>query len=252
MKIALLIEYDGTDFAGWQIQPGVRTVQQELENAFEQVLQKRVAITSAGRTDSGVHALGMVAHVELPESFSMSIEKLTAAINATSGHDIVVHSINEVASNFHARHSALDREYHYTIFRRRTALARNFSWYVRGDLDISSMKNIAVHLLGEHDFTSFSKRSDDVEHYRCTIDLCEVSEEEEKIIMIIRANRFVRGMVRATVGGLVEVGRSRMTEKLFFQLLHDPTEEDRAKYLAPAEGLVFWKVRYPKEFGLWE
>jgi len=227
-------------------------VQQELETAFVRVLQKRIAITSAGRTDSGVHALGMVAHSELPDSFTMTLEKLNDAINATSGHDIVVRSIKEVASDFSARHSALDREYHYTITGRRTSLTRNFSWYVRNDLDLVLMKNTAMHLLGEHDFTSFSKRSDDVEHYRCMINKCEINEEGDNIIIMVRANRFVRGMVRAIVGGLVEVGKGRISEEHFFHLLDNPTEEDRAKYLAPAQGLVFWKVRYPRKFGLWE
>ncbi|MFI5264638.1 MAG: tRNA pseudouridine synthase A, partial [Candidatus Kapaibacterium sp.] len=160
--------------------------------------------------------------------------------------------IREVAPDFHARYSACDREYRYTIFRRRTALCRNYSWYVRGELHIGAMEHIAGHLIGEHDFTSFSKRSEDVEHYRCTIDHCDVLPEEDKVVIVIRANRFVRGMVRAIVGGLVEVGRGKMIEERFLQLLHNPTEEDRAKYLAPAEGLVFWKVRYPEHFGLWE
>jgi tRNA pseudouridine38-40 synthase len=252
VKIALLIEYDGTDFAGWQIQPGIRTVQQELENALERVLQKRISVTAAGRTDSGVHALGMVAHLELPESITMPLEKLNDAVNATSGHDIVVREIREVPADFHARYSAVDREYRYTIFRRRTALHRNFSWYVHGELDLPVMKNVAGHLLGEHDFTSFSKRSEDVEHYRCLLDLCDVSESEDMILISIRANRFVRGMVRAIVGGIVEVGKGKMNEDRFLQLLHTPTEEDRAKFLSPAQGLVFVKVRYPKEFGLWE
>ncbi|MFI5264295.1 MAG: tRNA pseudouridine(38-40) synthase TruA [Candidatus Kapaibacterium sp.] len=252
MKIALLIEYDGTDFAGWQIQPGVRTVQHELETAFERVLQKNIPLTAAGRTDAGVHALGMVAHAELPDSVTLPLEKLNDAVNATSGHDIVVRSMKEVASDFHARYSALDREYRYTIFRRRTALDRNFSWYVRGEIDLPVMNNAARHLLGDHDFTSFSKRSEDVEHYRCTLDKCEITVDEEIITIAIRANRFVRGMVRAIVGGLVEVGKGKMNEERFLQLLDTPTEADRAKYLAPAEGLIFWKVRYPKEFGLWE
>src|SRR5579864_4196525 len=151
MKIALLIEYDGTDFAGWQVQPGVRTVQQELENAFERVLQKRIPLTAAGRTDAGVHALGMTAHAEVPDTLTMSMEKFTDAINATSARDIVVHSIKKTDADFHARYSALDREYRYTIFRRRTALQRNYSYYVRGDLHIATMQNISAQLLGEHD-----------------------------------------------------------------------------------------------------
>ncbi len=194
----------------------------------------------------------MVAHAELPEEFAMSLEKFTEAINATSGQDVVIHAVRQVAADFHARFSALDREYHYTIFRRRTALARDYSWYVRGDLDLNVMSNLASHLIGEHDFTSFSKRSDDLEHYRCSVDLCKIEEDGDRLIFIIRANRFVRGMVRAIIGGVVETGKGKLKEEQFIQLLHNPTEDDRAKYLAPAQGLVFWKVRYPKEFGLWE
>src|SRR2546421_1383401 len=130
MKIALLIEYDGTDFAGWQVQPGVRTVQQELEKAFEKVLQQRVAVTASGRTDAGVHALGMVVHAALPENFSIGIKKLIEALNAESGFDVVIHDIREVPDEFNARHRTLDREYRYAIIKRRTALDRNFTWYV--------------------------------------------------------------------------------------------------------------------------
>ena len=252
MKIALLIEYDGTDFAGWQIQPGVRTVQQELETAFKIVFQEQIAVTASGRTDAGVHALGMVAHATLPESSSIGLEKLTQAINGNSGRDVVIHSIKKVTEDFHARYSTLDREYQYTIFKHRTALHRNFSWFVWETLDLTSMKRAAFHVIGDHDFTSYSKRSDDVDHYRSIVDTCEFEEFEEKIILTIRANRFVRGMVRSLIGALVEVGRGKLSEERFVELLNTPTEENRAKYLAPAEGLTIWKIRYPKKFGLWE
>jgi tRNA pseudouridine38-40 synthase len=251
MKIALLIEYDGTDFAGWQVQPNTRTVQQELETAFKRVLQQRVAITASGRTDSGVHGLGMVAHATLAE-LNFGLEKLTEALNAESGYDVVVRSVKEVPEDFHARYSTLDREYRYTIFRRRTALYRNFSWYVRGDLNIDAMKRCASLCIGEHDFTSFSKQSDDVEHYRCIVDDCTFEESGVSLVFMIRANRFVRGMVRSLVGALVEVGREKLTQEKFKDLLNNPVEEDRARHLAPAQGLMLWRIRYPKEFELWE
>jgi len=251
MKIALLLEYDGTNFAGWQIQPGVRTVQHELETAFKTVFQQQIAVTASGRTDAGVHAHGMVAHVTLPET-TMSVEKLTQAINGNSGNDVVIHSIREVSDDFHARYSTVDREYRYTIFKHRTALQRNFSWFIWEKLDLNSMKRAASHVIGEHDFTSYSKRSDDVDHYRCIVDTCEFEEFEEYMIFSIRANRFVRGMVRSLVGALAEVGKKRLREDQFIELLNVPTEENRAKYLAPAEGLTLSKIRYPKEFGLWE
>ncbi len=252
MKIALLIEYDGTDFAGWQIQPGVRTVQQEIESALKIIFQEHVPVNASGRTDAGVHAHGMVAHVTLPESASMSLDKLTQAINGNSGSDVVIRDIREIVDDFHARYAALDREYRYTIFKRRTALHRNFSWFVWDDLDMTSMKRAAFHVIGNHDFTSYSKRSDDVEHYRSIVDTCEFEEFEDKIIFTIRANRFVRGMVRSLIGAFIEVGKGKLSEERFIELLNIPTEENRAKYLAPAEGLTLWKIRYPKEFGLWE
>jgi len=251
MKIALLIEYDGTDFAGWQVQPNARTVQQELETAFERVLQQRVAITASGRTDSGVHGLGMVAHATLPE-INFGLEKLTEALNAESGYDVVVRSIKAVSDDFHARYSTLNREYRYTIFRRRTALYRNFSWHVRGDLNTDVMRRCAKLLIGEHDFTSFSKQTDDVEHYRCIVDDCTFEVSGDSLIFMIRANRFVRGMVRSLIGALVEVGKGKFPEEKFKDLLAHPIEEDRARHLAPAQGLTLWKIRYPKEFGLWE
>lgn len=252
MKIALLIEYDGTDFAGWQIQPGVRTVQQEIENAFSLVLQEKIPITASGRTDSGVHALGLVAHTTMDDAMTMRLDKLAEALNGNTGRDVVIRSIRKVTDDFHARYSAVDREYRYTIFKRRTALYRNSSWFVWEKLDMASMKRAAFHVVGEHDFTSYSKRSDDVDHYRSIVDTCELEELDQSMIFTIRANRFVRGMVRSLVGALVEVGKGKLNEKRFIELLDNPTEENRAKYLAPAEGLTLWKIRYPKEYGLWE
>ena len=249
MKIALLIEYDGTDFAGWQIQPEVRTVQQEIEAALAIIFQEKVAITASGRTDAGVHALGMVAHAVLPEKTSISLDKLVEAVNGNSARDVVIRSICKVPDDFHARYSTLDREYRYQIFKRKTALYRNFSWFIWDELDLTVMNRVSSLLIGNHDFTSFSKRSDDVDHYRSIIDTSEFKRSGDKLIFTVRANRFVRGMVRSLVGALVEVGRGKLSEEKFTELLNVPTEENRAKYLAPAEGLTLWKIRYPKDFG---
>jgi tRNA pseudouridine38-40 synthase len=252
LKIALLIEYDGTDFAGWQVQPGVRTVQQELESACEKVFQQRVALTASGRTDSGVHGLGMVAHATLPENSTIGLKKLIEALNAESGFDVIVRDIREVPDDFNARYKTRDREYRYTIYRRRTALYRNYSWYLHGKLDFLAMQRCAAMLIGDHDFTSFSKQTDDVEHYRCIVNESKLEHNGDNIVFHIRANRFVRGMVRALVGALVEVGKGKMSEEGFQKLLENPTPEDRALHIAPAQGLMLWKIRYPKEYGLWE
>ena len=251
MKIALLIEYDGTDFAGWQTQPNARTVQQEIEAAFAKVLQEKIAVTASGRTDAGVHALGMVAHATLTKETSISLKKLTEALNAESGFDVVIKDIRKVRDDFNARHKTTDREYRYMIFRQRTALYRNFSWYLHGPLDILAMQSCAGMLVGSHDFTSFSKQTDDVEHYRCIVDVSKFQEKENKLIFTIRANRFVRGMVRALVGALVEVGKGKVMPEEFKDLLENPVEANRAKYIAPPQGLTLWKIRYPDEYGVW-
>ncbi len=252
MKVALLIEYDGSDFAGWQIQENARTVQGEMEKAFRQLYSAEIAVHGAGRTDTGVHARGMVAHVELPDESPMTLFKLVVAINSTTPHDIVIRDLRPVQKDFHARHSALARQYRYSIKRERTALDRNYVWAIRRDLDRSAVERVTALLLGEHDFTSFSKRSNDVEHYRCIVEEALWDFDGTNLAMTIRANRFVRGMVRALVGAIIQVGQGILSEEQFELLLHRPEDIARAKYMAPAHGLVLEGVSYPDRFGLWK
>ncbi len=264
MKLALLIEYDGTKFAGWQTQrdhPLGRSVQREMERSFHQLFARTIPVHGAGRTDAGVHARGMVAHVEFPdqdtsllfkEEEGVGLSKLIMAINATTPKDIAILDIRPVAEDFHARHSAIARHYRYTIKRERTAIERNFVWAIRRDLDVYKMGECAALLIGEHDFTSFSKRTSDVKHYRCIVQNAYWESEGNTIIFTIRANRFVRGMVRALVGAMVQVGQSTISVEAFCELLHTPQERWRAKYISPAHGLVLEGIEYPVQFGLWD
>ncbi len=249
MKIAMLIEYEGTRFAGWQSQVGVRTVQTELETAFAQIFGERLVVNGAGRTDTGVHARGMVAHVAVPEN--ADLYKLIAAVNATTGRDVVVHEIRKVPDDFHARHSASSREYAYTINSQRVALERHVNWAVHYELDKQIMRSAAALLLGEHDFTSFSKRSPHVSHYRCIVERSEWEEHGTKFVLWLRANRFVRGMVRGLVGAMVEVGRGNVSIEEFRRMIEMPDPSSRAKHLAPARGLILERVGYPEQFQLW-
>ena len=251
LKTALLIEYDGTAFAGWQIQENARTVQSEMQKAFRQLYGAEIAVHGAGRTDTGVHARGMVAHVELPDESTMTLFKLMVAINSTTPHDIVIRDLRPVADDFHARHSALARQYRYSITRERTAIDRNYIWAIWRDVDESSLVRVTSLLVGEHDFTSFSKRSNDVEHYRCIVEDASWDFRGTNLAMTIRANRFVRGMVRALVGAIVQVGQGILSEEQFELLLLRPEDVARAKYIAPAHGLVLEGVEYPERFGLW-
>jgi tRNA pseudouridine38-40 synthase len=254
LKLALLIEYDGTKFAGWQTQgdhPLGRSIQAEIERSFHQLFAETIKAHGAGRTDAGVHARGMVAHVEFPDDIAIGLPKLIMALNATTPKDIAILDIRPVAEDFHARHSALMREYRYTIKRERTAIDRNFVWAIRRDVDIAKLDECAMQLIGEHDFTSFSKRTSDVKHCRCIVQEAFWESQEKNFTFTIRANRFVRGMVRALVGAMAQVGQSALTVEEFAALLHSPRELWRAKYIAPAHGLVLEGIEYPERFGLW-
>ena len=260
-RFALLIEYDGTDYVGWQVQDNGRSVQGDLTAAFQRLFQKEIHVHGAGRTDAGVHARGMVAHVDLPSEIDMLLRKLTIALNATTPEDVVVRDVRPVSEDFHARFTATARQYRYTIKNERTAIDRNFVWAIKHSVDRQAMERATALLFGEHDFTSFSKRSNDVDHYRCFVeearwdwDIDRSSAESDfgtTFALTLRANRFVRGMVRALVGALVQVGQSYLTVEEFERLLLAPREVARAKYIAPAHGLVLEGVAYPDEFGLW-
>jgi tRNA pseudouridine38-40 synthase len=249
MKVAILIEYDGTEFSGWQVQDNGRSVQGELERACLQLFGQRIPVHGAGRTDAGVHARAMVAHVELPDT--MTLRKLTMALNSTTPKDIAVRDTRHVPDDFHARHSAASRTYRYTIKQERTALDRNFVWAIHRAVDREVIERITTKLIGEHDFTSFSKRTNDVDHYRCIVQHAAWDFHGTSFALTIRANRFVRGMVRALVGAIVQTGQSVLTEAEFEALLDSPRELARAKYLAPPHGLVLEAVEYPERFALW-
>ena len=250
MRLALLIEYDGTNFSGWQFQPEERTVQGELENAFRRITSSDVTVFGAGRTDTGVHAEGMVAHVDIDLELP-PLSRLIEGLNATSGFDVVVKDIREVSQEFHARFSALSRSYRFDIIRTRSALHRQFALEVRQQLDLAAMQQAASLLLGDHDFTSFSKRSEDVTHYRCIVSRSEWVEDGEFLRYHLAANRFVRGMVRATVGLLIEVGKGNLSVARFEELLNTAEETDRARYVVAPCGLYLEKIVYAEEFGLW-
>lgn len=251
MKFALLIEYDGTDFSGWQVQPNERTVQGELESAFGKLTGARVAVIGAGRTDAGVHASGMVAHVDLAEREDLPKWKVIEAINALTTEDVVLRDMRPVGNDFHARFSATERSYTYRITRDRIAIGRMYSWYVWHELDLAVMNDCISYLHGEHDFTSFSKLSDDVAHYRCILTEARINAESTGLTVHLSANRFVRGMVRALVGALVEVGKGRLSGDQFRSLIDAPEKLQRAKFICPAQGLTFYQAKYPDEFGLW-
>lgn len=240
-NIKLVIEYDGTRYCGWQRQENGPTIQNELEKALRQLLQHDVTLHGAGRTDAGVHARGQVAN--FVTSSSMGLEVLVRGINALLVDDIVIHDVQTVPEDFHARYSAKERVYSYTISRNPSALMRNYIWQSAYALDIDCMNNAARLITGDHDFSSFCKSEADVEHYRCLVHAASWKQEGSLLIFTIRANRFLHGMVRALVGTMVDAGRG-FTSFDEFKKIFEGKDRNLAGMSAPAKGLMLEEVRY--------
>jgi tRNA pseudouridine38-40 synthase len=240
-NIKLVIEYDGTDFVGWQRQTHGRTVQEEIENAILRIIQEQTQITGAGRTDSGVHARGQV--INFFTSNSISEKEIFRALNGVLPEDIVIHSVEEVDEQFSARYSAKEREYQYFISTRSSAIDRKYCWQLGYELDIEKMNEVAFSIFGIHDFQSFCKIDTQVEHFRCKILESLWFEESNKLVFRVRANRFLYGMVRALVGTMVNVGRG-FTQVGEFQEIMNAKNRSKAGQAAPAKGLFFERVIY--------
>lgn len=243
MRYRLLVEYLGTGFAGWQVQPGARTVQGELERAISTVVRAPVRLVGASRTDAGVHAAGQVAHLDLEGPVDAS--RLLRGANALAGPDIAVVSVDEAPPGFHARYSARGKRYVYRILARSapSPLLREISWHLPVPLDLSAMREAAACLVGRRNFSAFAKAGgpprDPVR------DLRELTLERRGDLVLVRmvADAFLYGMARAIVGTLVEVGRGRMSPARVLDIL-EGGERSAAGPAAPARGLCLEEVLY--------
>ncbi|MBI4428180.1 MAG: tRNA pseudouridine(38-40) synthase TruA [Ignavibacteriales bacterium] len=240
-NVKLELEYDGSDFVGWQYQENGRSVQGELERALKQVLQEEVRVIGAGRTDAGVHARGQVANFRT--AAGINEQSLIKSLNGVLPKDVAVLSVNRVDENFHSRYSAKARQYKYYIHLRATALSRKYCWSMSYKLDIAVMRECAKMIVGEHDFSSFCKSQSSVEHHRCTV-LSSSWESRDSILEFeITANRFLHGMVRALVGTMVEIGRGYRHLEEFPQILN-ARDRARAGMAAPPHGLFLEHIIY--------
>ncbi|MBD3615401.1 MAG: tRNA pseudouridine(38-40) synthase TruA [Gracilimonas sp.] len=242
-RYKLTIEYDGTHFSGWQIQPNDKTVEQTLEDAFSQILQRPVDLIGQGRTDAGVHARGQVAHVDLPDE--TNLEKLIFGVNGMAGEEIQIVEYEPIADDFHARFDAIGREYVYTITQKPIPLRRHLAWSLRQQADMNKLHECAALLKGEFDFSGFSKFNEDNYTTLCEIQRSEFEAEGEIIRYNIRANRFLRNMVRRLVGTMVRVAQGKMSKEEFIEALENPGSSIPT-FTAPAKGLVLEKVFYKK------
>ncbi len=240
-NIKLVVEYDGTRYSGWQRQENAPSIQAEIEQSLLGILHEKIVIAGAGRTDAGVHARGQVANFKSPAAFDLFT--LRGGLNGTLPDDIVIHSVDEVPLDFHARYSARKRTYSYTITTEPSALLRAFSWHVRYKLDPALLSRAADCLMGEHSFQSFCKMQSEVDHYRCTVYEAAWTREGSLLRFVVTADRFLHGMVRALTGTMVDLARGYISYDDFESLIGagDRTEAGPA---APPAGLVLERVIY--------
>jgi len=241
MRFRLGIEYEGTEYCGWQFQAGQRTIQGEIERALQVALREKIAVIGAGRTDSGVHARGQVAHFNTAQEFECGI--LERSLNGILPRDIRIAEVAPVDDKFHARYSARQREYCYYISRKPSALLRSFSWFIPVPLDLQAMNLAARELIGIKNFRSFSRTDTEVTNFNCNVNYAAWLEQDSLLLFRIRADRFLYGMVRALVGTMVDIGKGRRAGSDIQKVL---SAEDRrlAGEAAPARGLILEKVYY--------
>ena len=241
--IKLTIEYDGTNYVGWQVQPNGLAIQQVLEEALAKILGAPTRLYSSGRTDAGVHARGMAAMFRTDRE--MPLTAFSDGLNTLLPPDIAVKDAVEAAPDFNPRHDALGKHYRYTIFngRRRSPLLRHYAWHLRGKLDLAAMAAAATDFVGEHDFAAFRTTGCAAKTSVRRIDAVDISLEGELIRIDVRGSGFLRNMVRIMVGTLVEVGLGkRPTDSIALILAGDGCAPAGAT--APARGLCLMEVYY--------
>lgn len=241
----IYLSYNGKNYHGWQIQPNGISVQEVLVNALATVLRYEVEVIGAGRTDAGVHAKLMVAHVDLKNNLK-DANAFMFKLNSLLPHDIAIEKIVSVKPDAHARFDAVSRTYEYYVIGKKDPFLSDWATRIYGDIDFAAMNQAAKALLEYSDFTSFSKLHTDVKTNNCKITRAEWEQRGEHWVFTIQADRFLRNMVRAIVGTLLQVGRGQIDEAGFRTII-ESKDRCQAGTSAPAEGLYLIDVAYPAE-----
>jgi tRNA pseudouridine38-40 synthase len=244
MRYFIWFGYDGTHYHGWQIQPNGVTVQSELERCLSLLMREKVSVTGAGRTDAGVHARRMAAHFDTVQELDGAL--LVKKLNGLLHEDIAVYSIERVAEDLHARFSATSRTYHYYIHTHKSPFLNQYSLEIHYQLDYALMNEAGRVLTEYEDFGAFCKAGSDVKTTLCKVTQAQwIQTSPTEWYFEITANRFLRNMVRAVVGTLVEVGRGRMSLEEFRQVI-EGKKRTQAGESMPAKALFLEEVRYKK------
>lgn len=242
MRYFVQLSYFGKPYHGWQIQPNAISVQETLNHVFSTLLNERINLVGAGRTDTGVHAKEMWAHFESDKPLP---ENLIAKANSFLKEAIAIYQIFEVEDNHHTRFDAISREYEYHITLKKDPFLSDFAWHVRKKPDLVKMQEAANTLFDFIDFTSFSRTRTQTKTNNCKILLANWKQDGDRLIFTIKADRFLRNMVRAIVGTLLEIGHDKKSVEDFRDLIL-AKDRTRAGESAPAHGLFLTKVEYPQ------
>ena len=242
MRYFLEFAYKGTNYHGWQYQPNATSVQETLNTALTTILKKDIDLLGAGRTDTGVHAKQMFAHFDLEETIDIPfyIHKL----NSFLPKDIAVLNIHQVHDDAHARFGATKRTYEYRIHSKKDAFENDDSWYYQNELNVDKMNEACKTLLNHIDFECFSKVHTEVNTFNSTIYEAHWKQENNRLVFTISADRFLRNMVRAIVGTMVNIGLEKITVEDLTKII-ESKDRNKAGFSVPAHGLYLTKVEYP-------
>lgn len=247
MRYFMHLAYRGENFHGWQTQPNASSVQQTIEEAISTIVRRPTAIVGAGRTDAGVNARMMIAHLDLPDDFKVDKDggKFLRGLNTLVGRDIAIYSLRPVAAGAHARFDATARSYRYFAHQGKNPFVGRQSWQAPDSLDFDRMNAAAAMLPGRRDFTSFSKLHTDVKTNICDLRAAKwIADGDGRWYFEITADRFLRNMVRAIVGTLVEVGRGRLAPEEMNDII-ERRDRSAAGTSMPGEALFLWDIQYP-------
>jgi len=243
--IKLIIQYDGTNYCGWQEQVNGPSIQETVELALSKILGQRVRVQAAGRTDAGVHALAMPATFRTEST--IPLRAFVEGVNGFLPDDIAIQSAEEVPNDFHVIGGADCKTYRYTIYnaRQRSPLNRRTSWHVRDVLDLDAMRTAAAHFVGEHDFSAFRGQNCTAVTSRRRIDAVDIQQQGLLVTIDVTGGGFLKHMVRIMAGTLVDIGRGRFRPELIAELLQTPNR-CLGGVTAPPQGLCLLQVNYPQ------
>ena len=244
MRYFIKLSYKGTNYHGWQYQPNATSIQEELEKAFSLIMREEIAITGAGRTDTGVHAKNFIAHFETETNLDANqIKELIYKLNSYISKDLAIHNIYHVDARMHARFDAKERTYQYFITTTKNPFATESAWYVHGKLDVDKMNKACEILKKYTDFGSFAKLHSDNKTNICDLMEAHWEVKDELLVFTIKADRFLRNMVRAIVGTMVDIGQGKTSLDELRSII-ESKDRNKAGRSAPAQGLFLTEIKY--------